>query len=216
MNRVNRQKELDRILASLPEGGEAPTLFLHACCAPCSSYVLEYLSQYFAITLFYYNPNISPASEYAHRAEEARRLVREMTLSHPVVVEEGAYEPEKFLAASRGLEREPEGGARCFACYELRLRETARLAAARGFDWFCTTLSISPLKNAEKLNEIGERVAAEYGVRWLPSDFKKREGFKRSIVLSQKYHLYRQDYCGCVFSKAQRDAERRAAERAAE
>ena len=200
-NRVNYQKELDRILAALPQDGAPPALLLHACCAPCSSYVLEYLSRYFSITLFYYNPNISPAEEYAHRAEEARRLVREMPLVHPVTVEEGRYEPQAFYELARGLEDAPEGGERCFAGYRLRLRETARLAAARGFDWFCTTLSISPLKNAEKLNELGEEAAAEFGVRWLPSDFKKREGFKRSIVLSQEYGLYRQNYCGCVFSR---------------
>ncbi len=200
-NRVNYQKELDRILAALPQDGAPPALLLHACCAPCSSYVLEYLSRYFSITLFYYNPNISPAEEYAHRAEEARRLVREMPLVHPVTVEEGRYEPQAFYELARGLEDAPEGGERCFACYRLRLRETARLAAARGFDWFCTTLAISPLKNAEKLNELGEEAAAEFGVRWLPSDFKKREGFKRSIVLSQEYGLYRQNYCGCVFSR---------------
>ena len=200
-NRVNYQKELDRILAALPQDGAPPALLLHACCAPCSSYVLEYLSRYFSITLFYYNPNIFPAEEYAHRAEEARRLVREMPLVHPVTVEEGRYEPQAFYELARGLEDAPEGGERCFACYRLRLRETARLAAARGFDWFCTTLSISPLKNAEKLNELGEEAAAEFGVRWLPSDFKKRAGFKRSIVLSQEYGLYRQNYCGCVFSR---------------
>ena len=200
-NRVNYQKELDRILAALPQDGAPPALLLHACCAPCSSYVLEYLSRYFSITLFYYNPNISPAEEYAHRAEEARRLVREMPLVHPVTVEEGRYEPQAFYELARGLEDAPEGGERCFACYRLRLRETARLAAARGFDWFCTTLSVSPPKTAEKLNELGEEAAAEFGVRWLPSDFKKREGFKRSIVLSQEYGLYRQNYCGCVFSR---------------
>ena len=200
-NRVNYQKELERILAALPQDGAPPALLLHACCAPCSSYVLEYLSRYFSITLFYYNPNISPAEEYAHRAEEARRLVREMPLVHPVTVEEGRYEPQAFYELTRGLEDAPEGGERCFACYRLRLRETARFAAARGFDWFCTTLSISPLKNAEKLNELGEEAAAEFGVRWLPSDFKKREGFKRSIVLSEQYGLYRQNYCGCVFSR---------------
>lgn len=200
-NRVNYQKELDRVLAALPQDGAPPALLLHACCAPCSSYVLEYLSRYFSITLFYYNPNISPAEEYGHRAEEARRLVREMPLVHPVTVEEGKYEPQAFYELARGLEDAPEGGERCFACYRLRLRETARLAAARGFDWFCTTLSISPLKNAEKLNELGEEAGAEFGVRWLPSDFKKREGFKRSIVLSQEYGLYRQNYCGCVFSR---------------
>lgn len=201
-NRVNYQRELDRILAALPENGAPPTLLLHACCAPCSSYVLEYLSRYFSITLLFYNPNISPAPEYDHRLEEVRRLVSEMPLKNPVTVEAGRYEPSEFTAIARGLERIPEGGERCFRCYELRLREAAQIAKERGFDWFCTTLSISPLKNAQKLNEIGLRLAAETGVRWLPSDFKKKEGFKRSIVLSEEYSLYRQNYCGCVYSKA--------------
>ena len=201
-NRVNYQRELDRILAALPENGAPPTLLLHACCAPCSSYVLEYLSRYFSITLLFYNPNISPAPEYDHRLEEVRRLVSEMPLKNPVTVEAGRYEPSEFTGIARSLERVPEGGERCFRCYELRLRETAQIAKERGFDWFCTTLSISPLKNAQKLNEIGLRLAAETGVRWLPSDFKKKEGFKRSIVLSEEYSLYRQNYCGCVYSKA--------------
>lgn len=201
-NRVNYQRELDRILAALPENGAPPTLLLHACCAPCSSYVLEYLSRYFSITLLFYNPNISPAPEYDHRLEEVRRLVSEMPLKNPVTVEAGRYEPSEFTGIARGLERVPEGGERCFRCYELRLREAAQIAKERGFDLFCTTLSISPLKNAQKLNEIGLRLAAETGVRWLPSDFKKKEGFKRSIVLSEEYSLYRQNYCGCVYSKA--------------
>lgn len=204
-NRVNYQRELDRILAALPENGAPPTLLLHACCAPCSSYVLEYLSRYFSITLLFYNPNISPAPEYDHRLEEVRRLVSEMPLKNSVTVEAGRYEPSEFTAIARGLERVPEGGERCFRCYELRLREAAQIAKERGFDWFCTTLSISPLKNAQKLNEIGEQMAKRYGCRFLNSDFKKRNGYKRSTELSREYHLYRQDYCGCIYSKQERD-----------
>ncbi|HIU31154.1 MAG TPA: epoxyqueuosine reductase QueH [Candidatus Caccousia avistercoris] len=212
-SRVNYQKELERLLEGLPQGGPPPRLFLHACCAPCSSYVLEYLSQYFSITLFYYNPNISPQEEYRKRVQEVRRLTAEMPLKHPVLVEEGRYKPQEFVQAAKGLENVPEGGERCFRCYELRLRESARLAAAGGYDWFCTTLSISPKKNAEKLNEIGGRLGREYGVRYLPSDFKKREGYKRSIALSQEYGLYRQDYCGCAFSRLERE-QRKAAQEA--
>lgn len=178
-----------------------PTLLLHSCCAPCSSYVLEYLSRYFHIVDFYYNPNIAPESEYRKRTEELKRLITQMSLVHPVRFVEGTYEPEVFYEAVAGHEADPEGGARCMICYELRLREAAALAARIGADYFTTTLSISPLKNAEKLCEIGERLAKEYQVHYLPSDFKKKEGYKRSIELSKEYGLYRQNYCGCVFSR---------------
>lgn len=208
--KINYQKELDRLIAGL--GDRTPTLFLHACCAPCSSYVLEYLSQFFDITLFYYNPNIFPEAEYRKRVEEVRRLLSELPVKHPVRLLEGKYDPESFFALAKGHEAEPEGGERCALCYELRLREAAVLAKAGGYDYFTTTLSISPYKNAQKLNEIGARLEREYGVLYLPSDFKKRDGYRRSIALSKEYHLYRQDYCGCVFSKAERD--RRVAEQA--
>ena len=199
MNR-NYQKELDNIIAGHGQRREAPTLFLHSCCAPCSSYVLEYLSAFFMITVFYYNPNIYPAEEYGKRVEEQKNLIEKLPSVYPIEFVEGAYDKERFYEMARGLEQVPEGGERCFRCYELRLRETARLAAERGFDYFTTTLTISPLKNAAKLNEIGGLLGEEYQTVWLPSDFKKKNGYKRSIELSKEYNLYRQDYCGCVFS----------------
>ncbi len=212
----NYQKELEKTLASLAaraERGEVPTLFLHSCCAPCSTYVLEYLSAFFRITVFYYNPNIYPEEEYHKRVEEQRRFIAELPAQHPISFLEGSFEPARFYAMAKGKEHLPEGGERCFGCYELRLREAAEHARRLGFDWFTTTLSISPLKNARKLNEIGLRLEQEYGVRYLVSDFKKRDGYRRSTELSRAYGMYRQDYCGCVFSKAERE---RAALRRAE
>ncbi len=198
-------KELERITAA----GIRPTLLLHSCCAPCSSYVLEYLSRYFAITVLYYNPNISPADEFTRRAEEQKRLLSELPLHNSVRLIIGNYEPEKFAALTKGHEQEPEGGERCFACYRMRLEEAAKIAHEGGFDYFTTTLSISPLKNAAKLNQIGGELAQQYGVAYLYSDFKKREGYKRSCQLSAEYGLYRQDYCGCVYSKAEAAARHR-------
>ncbi len=200
----NYQKELDKVLEGMEPGKR---LLLHSCCAPCSSYVLEYLSRYFVITVLYYNPNISPEEEYRKREEEERRFIGEFeertagTGRYPISFRRGPYEPEAFRRMARGLERVPEGGERCFRCYEQRLRKAAQAAADGGYDYFCTTLSISPLKNAHKLMEIGERLAEEYGVSYLPSDFKKRNGYKRSVELSGEYGLYRQNYCGCVFSR---------------
>lgn len=201
MNTTNYQKVLDRTLEELTVEGRVPRLLLHSCCAPCSSYVLEYLSRYFDITLFYYNPNISPASEYEERVKEQQRLIASMELSRPVQFLEGSYEPERFYEAVKGYEAEKEGGERCRLCFELRLSEAARAAKEGGFDYFTTTLSISPLKNAAWLNEIGSRIGEEQGVCWLFSDFKKRNGYRRSVELSRQYDLYRQNYCGCVFSK---------------
>ena len=203
MNR-NYQKEMEKVIGCLEEEEKVPKLLLHSCCAPCSSYVLEYLSQYFEITVFYYNPNIFPEEEFYKRIREQERLIREMPAKYLVHFIAGNYDSEKFYAMAKGLEQVPEGGERCFKCYELRLREAAKVAAAGGFDYFTTTLSISPLKNAAKLNEIGERLAAEYQVAYLPSDFKKKNGYKRSTELSREYGLYRQDYCGCIFSKKER------------
>lgn len=203
----NYQKQLDALLKALPDE-KRPRLLLHACCAPCSSYVLEYLSQRFSITLYYYNPNISPLQEYSRRLEELKRLLGKMPLPSDTALLPAPYDPARFAAAARGLEDEREGGARCRACYALRLEQTARAAKEGGFDYFCTTLSISPLKNAEWLNELGEGFGRQYGVPYLPSDFKKREGYKRSIVLSQQYGLYRQDYCGCAYSKAERERQK--------
>ena len=199
---VNYQKELDKTIAEL--GENVPTLLLHACCAPCSSYVLEYLSHYFSITVFYYNPNIAPEEEYRKRAADLRRLISEQPAEHPVSVAEGPYDPELFYALAKGHERDPEGGERCFACYALRLRETARYAKEHGFSLFTTTLTVSPYKNTAKLNEIGAAMEKETGVPFLRSDFKKRGGYLRSIELSKEYGLYRQNYCGCVFSRTQR------------
>ncbi len=203
MNQRNYQKELERLLEQL-QG--APRLFLHSCCAPCSSYVLEYLKQYFQITVFYYNPNISEQQEYRKRVEEQKRLIAAFNAlgrGYPIRILEGEYEPERFFEIARGYEDCREGGERCFRCFELRLRETARQAAAGDYDYFCTTLTISPLKNAVKLNEIGEALAGEYQIPWLPSDFKKKNGYKRSVELSAEYELYRQNFCGCGFSKAE-------------
>lgn len=203
----NYFKELEGLIAGLE--GTVPKLLLHACCAPCSSAVLEYLAPHFRIYLLYYNPNIAPRAEYQKRLEELRRLLCEMPLPRPVELLPCEYRGEDFARMAQGLEAEPEGGARCMACYRLRLREAAIAARDHQMDYFATTLSISPLKNARALNQIGEELAAEFGVRHLPSDFKKREGYKRSIQLSRQYGLYRQDYCGCVYSKAQREAVRK-------
>ena len=208
VQKVNYQKELERLLKELGAAERVPTLLIHSCCAPCSSYVLEYLSQYFEITVFYYNPNIYPESEYTKRILEQQKLIRDMNLKYPVSFLAGRYEKEKFYAMAEGMEDLREGGARCMKCYELRLSETARQAAAGGFDYFTTTLSISPMKNAQKLNEIGVRLGEEYGVEYLVSDFKKKNGYKRSIELSKEYGLYRQDYCGCEFSLREREAQK--------
>ena len=200
----NYQLLLDKELANIEQNNARPSLLLHSCCAPCSSYVLEYLNRYFSITILYYNPNISPASEFSYRAEEQQRLVTEMTFVNPIEVIVGRYDPSEFAMIAKGHEQDPEGGDRCTACYRLRLEETAAYAASNGFDYFTTTLSISPLKDAERLNTIGGEMAKTYGVPYLFSDFKKREGYKRSIQLSGEYGLYRQDYCGCIYSYNQR------------
>lgn len=208
-NARNFQRELDQLLDGIENNQEVgKRLFLHSCCAPCSSYVLEYLRNFFRITVFYYNPNISFETEYQKRVAEQKRLIdayNAQQAGYPIDVVEGDYEPQCFYEMADGLEDCPEGGARCFLCYELRLRKTAELAKAGAYDYFCTTLTISPLKNALKLNEIGERLSAEYQVPWLVSDFKKKNGYKRSIELSAEYQLYRQDYCGCVYSKKERE-----------
>lgn len=206
--KVNYQKELDKLILELKKEEKVPRLLLHSCCAPCSSYVLEYLSQYFEVTVFYYNPNIYPESEYTKRVLEQQKLISEMRFKHPVTFIAGNYDSEKFYNMARGLENVKEGGERCFKCYELRLREAAKIAKNGEYDFFTTTLSISPLKNAQKLNEIGMLLAEEYGIEYLLSDFKKKNGYKRSVELSEQYGLYRQDYCGCVFSmKERKEAE---------
>ena len=208
MNRHKRnyQKELDAILEKNKEEGRTPRLLLHSCCAPCSSYVLEYLSEHFLITDFFFNPNITEEAEYRKRAEEMKRLIEAQPHVHPVAFLEGSYEPAAFFREAAGLENCREGGERCMKCFRLRLYETARTAAEGvsglpPFDFFTTTLTISPLKNAEAINAIGEEAAKVYGVPFLPCDFKKRGGFLRSIELSKEYGLYRQNYCGCIFSR---------------
>ena len=196
----NYQKELDQLIEMIQIEQRRPKLLIHSCCAPCSSYVLEYLSEHFDITIFYYNPNIHPEDEYIRRVEEQQSLIKAMPLQSEVHFIQGEYHPTDYYVSVKGLESEPEGGKRCFVCYELRLRQAAKLAAEMGFDYFATTLSISPHKNAAKLNEIGEMLGKEQGILYLPSDFKKKNGYKRSIELSKEYNLYRQDYCGCVYS----------------
>ena len=198
MQKINYQKQLDETLENLHN---APSLLLHACCAPCSSYVLEYLSRYFYITVFSYNPNIFPGEEYRKRVDEVGRLLAEQPAKYPVRLAEGRYDPERFFETVKGHEADPERGGRCTLCYRMRLRETAEYAKEHGFDWFTTTLSLSPYKDARRLNDIGAELEREYGVRYLHSDFKKRGGYLRSIELSRVYGLYRQNYCGCVFSR---------------
>ena len=208
MEKINYQRVLDKTLSEITEKGRRPSLLLHACCAPCSSYVIEYLSSFFDITLLYYNPNISPAEEYIRRSEELKRLVLEMEGIENVKVAVAPYTPEEFYAIAKGLEALPEGGERCFKCYRLRLDYSVRYAAENGFDYFTTTLSISPHKNAEVLNSIGGELSEKYGVPYLFSDFKKKNGYKRSTELSVRYGLYRQDYCGCVYSKIAKENSR--------
>ena len=201
MPKPNYQLELDRTLQKLSLANKRPSLLLHACCAPCSSYVLEYLTQYFDITVFYYNPNISPENEYLHRVSEIKRLISEMCPSVNFI--EGRYEPEKFYEMAKGLENEPERGARCLKCYRMRLEESAAVAKENKFDYFTTTLSISPQKDSIVLNSIGKEISEKYDIPYLFSDFKKKGGYKRSIELSAQFHLYRQNFCGCIFSKMQ-------------
>ena len=230
-NTRNYSVELEKIIKNPENRGK--TLFLHSCCAPCSSYVLEYLRKFFRITVFYFNPNITEDTEYLKRVEEQKRLIKEynnrlecaltekertetenMVLdkealpAYPIEIMEGDYDKNCFFTAVKGLEKCGEGSERCFACFRLRLEETAKRARENGADYFATTLTISPLKNAVKLNEIGEEMAAKYGIMHLPSDFKKKNGYKRSIELSAEYGLYRQDYCGCIFSKMESEVRK--------
>ena len=202
----NYQKELDSIIQTISskEPAARPRLLLHCCCAPCSSYVTEYLHAFFDITIFFYNPNITEKEEYEKRKEELKRYLSEAPFGDEISRIDADYEPERFLELARGLESEPERGRRCEKCFRLRLEETAKVAREGGFDYFCTTLSISPHKNADMLMQIGEELSEIYGVPYLPSDFKKKGGYQRSIELSGEYSLYRQDFCGCIFSKNQK------------
>ena len=197
-NRINYNLEMEKILAALPKDPK-PTLLLHACCAPCSSAVLERLREVFSITILYYNPNIYPPQEYHRREQELERFLKDADMSGIPLIEL-PYDPQEFYTAVKGLEQEPERGERCTVCYRLRMEQAARYAAAHGFDWFTTTLSISPVKDPVRINQIGQELAQKYGVAHLPSEFRKKNGYKRSLELSAEYGLYRQDYCGCVFS----------------
>lgn len=212
MQKRNYQKELDAIIAEYEKKGIRPRLLIHSCCAPCSSYVMEYLRKFFDLSMYFYNPNMDSAEEYDKRAAELRRLIDELNAEDPehlihCFIED--YDPENFERIAVGHENDPERGARCMLCYELRLRKTAEFMEAHNagselpFDYFASTLSLSPLKNAEALNSIAEQIAGQKHLQALPNDFKKREGYKRSIELSAKYGLYRQNYCGCRFSKAE-------------
>ena len=206
MNRINYQKQLEEVLKRMKEEGKRKRLLLHACCAPCSSYCLEYLREAFALTVFFYNPNLTEQEEYRRRVEEEKRLIALINGqegSSQIEILEGRYEPERFLEAAKGLETCKEGGERCVRCFALRLGETARVAAEGGFDFFTTSLTISPLKNSALLNRIGAQEGERYGVRFLPSDFKKNNGYLRSTQLSRLYGLYRQNYCGCIYSKVE-------------
>ncbi len=198
---MNYQLKLEEIIKENLDKNYIPTLLLHSCCAPCSSYCLEYLSNFFKITIFYYNPNITDKSEYIKRVEEQKKLIKELPQKYPINFIEGNYDPKSFINISKGLENEPERGKRCYKCYELRLRETALIAKNKNYDYFATTLTLSPYKKSDWVNEIGERFQNEYSVNYLYSDFKKKNGYKRSIELSKIYNLYRQNYCGCIYSK---------------
>lgn len=201
MNPRNYQKELEQLCEKFTE---KKSLLLHCCCAPCSSYVLEYLHSFFDITVYFYNPNITNESEYQKRKQELKRYLQEVNFGNEITILDADYEPEKFIQISKGYEKEPERGKRCEKCFWLRLSQTAEQAKKGGYDFFCTTLSISPHKDATLLMEIGEQLAEKYGVSYLPSDFKKKNGYKRSIELSSEYQLYRQDFCGCVYSKMEK------------
>ena len=194
---MNYDVEMEKQMAKLHEGDE---LLLHACCAPCSSAVLERLANFFKITIFYYNPNITNKDEYHKRVLEVKKFISEFKTKYPISFIEGKYDPASFFAISKGLENEPERGRRCYKCYKLRLEETARVASSLGYRNFCTTLTLSPYKNSNWLNEIGSELDKKYESNYLYSDFKKKNGYKRSIELSHEYNLYRQDYCGCIFS----------------
>ena len=209
MNKINYQRELDQLIEEIEAEGKVPTLLLHSCCAPCSSYCTEYLSQFFAITVFYYNPNIYPDEEYFHRVKEQQRFISEFPTKYPVSFIEGDFEKDRFYSeVAKGLEKEPERGARCTKCFELRLGETAKRAAAEGMDYFATTLTISPMKDVELLNSIGAAMGERYGVEYLATEFRKKNGYLRSTQISKEYDMYRQDYCGCVYSFQERESQK--------
>lgn len=204
MNKINYQKILEKKLETIKKEDRRRRLLLHACCAPCSSYCIEYLSEYFDITVFWFNPNIYPYEEYMKRREEIKRFIGSVPVKGKLDFSEADYDSSLFFGTVKGFESSPEGGERCELCFRLRLEETAKTAKKGGFDFFTTTLTISPLKNAALLNRLGQEIGEKYGVEYLLSDFKKKNGYKRSIELSAMYGLYRQNYCGCVYSKRNR------------
>ena len=198
---MNFSKMLDKELELISENRKKVSLLLHSCCAPCSSYVISYLNKYFDITVLYYNPNIYPYEEYLKRKNEQIRLINEMEHVNNLSIIDCDYDNDKYERLIKGLENEKEGGSRCHICYKLRLEKTAMMASDGNYDYFSTTLTVSPYKNSKILNEIGESLAVKYNIKWLYSDFKKNDGYKKSVELSKKYNLYRQDYCGCIYSK---------------
>ena len=206
-NLINYQKELDKIIEACVRNGCVPSLLLHSCCAPCSSYVISFLSQYFNITILYYNPNISPQEEYEKRKKEQIRLIKELKTKNKLDYLDCDYDNELYNELIKGYETESEGGNRCSICFKMRLEKTAKLAKENNYDYYCSTLTVSPHKNSKIINEIGETIANKHNIKWLYSDFKKNEGFKQSITLSKKYDLYRQDYCGCIYSKKAKEKQ---------
>ena len=198
---LNYQLLLDKELENITKSNKIPTLLLHACCAPCSSYVLEYLSKYFKITILYYNPNITDKNEYYKRLDELKNFIKKINYINPVDIMDIEYNPEDYFNIVKGLEQDKEGGGRCYKCYRLRMDKTAYIAKLNNYDYFTTTLTISPYKNSKWINEIGEHLQDNYNIKYLYADFKKRNGYKRSIELSKEYNLYRQDYCGCIYSR---------------
>ena len=205
---MNYNKLMEQIITENQAEGKIPSVLLHSCCAPCSSHVIDTLTNYFDITILYYNPNIEPYTEYLKRKEEEIRFIKEYPSKNKLTIMDCDHENEVFHATIKGLENEHEGGARCIKCYYLRLEKTAKLAKENNFDYFATTLTVSPLKNSEKLNKIGEHLSNIYNIKYLYSDFKKKEGYKHSIELSKEYNLYRQDYCGCIYSKQERELQK--------
>lgn len=202
---MNYQKVLDEILVSIDSSNKTPKLLLHACCAPCSSYVLEYLSKYFEITIYYYNPNIYPETEYQRRINELKKFISNYKSINKINLIEENYNTDEYYKAVKGYEKLGERSERCYKCYEFRMKHACMYAKENNFDYFTTTLSISPYKNSTWINEIGEKLEKEYGIKYLYADFKKKNGYKRSLELSKEYNLYRQDYCGCVYSKQERE-----------
>ncbi|MCM1282436.1 MAG: epoxyqueuosine reductase QueH [Muribaculaceae bacterium] len=212
MKKINYQELMEGLIREADASPDVPKLLLHSCCGPCSTYCIQCLAAHFSVTVFYYNPNIYPPEEYHMRAAEQKRFIEAFPTKYPVSFVEGAYDVKRFYDTVQGMEELPEGSERCFLCYGLRLRETAEYAKAKDFDFFTTTLSISPLKNAQKINEIGSRLEEELQVRYLYADFKKKDGYKKSTQISREYDMYRQYYCGCLFSKRERDAQIKAKE----